>query len=369
MQFKVLSALGSERAEWSRLVAMIEPPRQDIHFLPEYGLIYRDTYGYEPYLAFYGDSERFVVQPFVKRSLNALPFLKERQVTDRYYDIANAYGFGGPLCHVSGGRWAGELLREFDREFAAYCRDQKIASEYANLHPLLRNHEPLVEAGWPVQGPQKEIVYMDLAAGQAGLWKEVRKGHKSSIQKAKKMGVRVERMPPSGASFERLNRLYYRTMDRNQAEDRWIFPEQYFGNCHQFLGDSRVTLLFACVENEIAAGAILIHDFATVYYHFSGSDERYYEYSPNNLLVFEAALWGQSNGYRTFFLGGGVSAAPDDSLLRFKSGFSARRAPLYSYWRIHEAKTYERLCRWKEEYEIRTNGKPLASEYFPLYRR
>jgi hypothetical protein len=44
----------------------------------EYGAIYRATYGCQPLLAVLGDERRFVVQPFVKRPLNDLPFLKDR---------------------------------------------------------------------------------------------------------------------------------------------------------------------------------------------------------------------------------------------------------------------------------------------------
>ena len=97
MPFEILSAEGEDARRWTELINILPPHRRDIHFLPEYGRIYRDTYGFEPLLAVYSDDNGYVIQPFVRRSLSNLPFLADAADALAYSDIANPYGYGGPL--------------------------------------------------------------------------------------------------------------------------------------------------------------------------------------------------------------------------------------------------------------------------------
>lgn len=367
--FSVLSASGEEADRWSSRIQALAQEDRDIHFLPEYGKIYQKTYDYEPHLACYEDGDDFVIQPFVKRPLGGLPFLKGQDGAERYFDIANAYGHGGPLCRCGGPDRAPQLLREYDRSFRVYCEESRVASEFTSLHPLLQHQRVLFDLNLVPATWQKEIVYIDLTASEKEMWGNLRKGHKSSIKKAVRSGVRVEKVEAAPESFDVLNRLYYETMERNGAAGRWYFPEGYFRNCYELLGEERVSLFVAFVGSLPAAACIIMHAFDTVYYHFSGSDERFFDYCVNNLMVYEIALWARQKGYFRFFLGGGVSSSMQDSLFIFKSGFSPKRAPLYTYGRVHHRETYERLCSLKRTFEKATTGSEIESDFFPLYRR
>jgi hypothetical protein len=368
MQFDVLTEQPPGPARWRSLIDRLAQQR-DIHFLPEYGAIYRKTYGYEPFLAVYGDDSRFVVQPFVRRRLNDLPFLRDQGIAQPYHDIASPYGYGGPAYCCASSQDAVELYRRFDTCLVEYCRREGLASEFTSLHPFLDGLRLLAGTGAVNVVRQKEVVYLDLPGSEGERWKATRKGHRSSITRARRLGVRVQKMAPTPAHFEELNRLYYETMERNQAAQRWIFPRDYFRHCFECLGEQRVSLFFAFVGDAVASASILMHDFDTVYYHFSGSDSRYHEYCPNNLLVFEMATWAEASGYRRFHLGGGVSSAPGDSLLVFKSGFSGQRATLHTHHRVLDQATYDHLCELKEQHERAGGERRADSDYFPRYRR
>jgi hypothetical protein len=367
MRFDVLDA-RADAARWSGLVGRLPPERRDIHFLPESGRIYEATYGHVPRLAVLEDGDAFVIQPFVERSLAQLPFLAGRDDARRYRDIANPYGFGGPLASSEGDA-AIALLRRFVERFRAWCADREIASEFTSLHPLLGNERALRQAGTDELVLQKEVVFIDLASGRDGLWQGLRKGHRSSIKKAQRCGVRVEKIAGTAEEIACFDRLYRETMRRNEAAERWFFPDGYFANCLALLGPDRVSFHFARIGEALAAACIVIHAFDTAYYHFSGSDPAFYEACPNNLLVYEAALAAMDAGCRRFHLGGGVSSREDDTLFIFKSGFSSLRAPLHVYSRIHDQECYEQLSAMKRDYERTTLGAELASDYFPLYRR
>jgi len=139
------------------------------------------------------------------------------------------------------------LLAEFTGRLLEHCRNEAYASEFASLHPFLDGWRVLERSGLVAVEQRKEVVYMDLTGDEAGRWKAVRKGHKSSIGRARKSGVRIERVAPTGANFDELNRLYYHTMERNGARARWLFPKDYFANCHAALKEDRVSLFFAYV--------------------------------------------------------------------------------------------------------------------------
>jgi hypothetical protein len=364
--FKVLTAEGADAVEWGGFIARLPVGLRDIHFLPEYGRVYAATYGVEPRLAVFESEYGFVLQPFIIRSLDKLPFLQERKLQG-FRDIANAYGHGGPL--VACGAHAAEqsLLAAFEREYVAYGKAQAFASEFCSLHPLLENADGLSRLGMEL-AQEKEVVVMDLGADETELWRQVRKGHKSSIAKARRENVKIEHVAGNEQNLDAFKALYYATMERVNSAGRWRFPQNYFRNCVEVLGEARTSLHFARIGEELAVATILMHDFGTAYYHFAGSDPRFNGMGANNLLVYEAALWAKRSGYRHFFLGGGVTAGVDDSLFIFKSGFSALRAKLYTYGRVLDEPVYRELCGLKSEHE-NTTGWNGNTAFFPQYRR
>jgi hypothetical protein len=366
--FRVLAATGADAAQWTALIGSLPAQRRDIHFLPEYGRIYAATHGVVPLLASFGSEGGFVIQPFITRRLDDLPFLKLQGSAEKFIDIANAYGYGGPLYHCDSDNAVPALLAEFERSFVAYCNSQSYASEFCSLHPLIDVSNAIRGAGGMAPNAEKEIVYMDLAADEAEIWRRVRKGHKSSITKARRENVKVEQVEAGPANLAAFKSLYHATMLRNHAAERWFHPPNFFESNFEILGDARASLIFASVGGELAAAAMLIHDFDIAYYHFAGSDPRFNASCAGNLLVYESALLAKRKGYGNFHLGGGVTASPEDSLFIFKSGFSDLRATLYTYGRVLHEPTYQALSELKVRHEKETgwNGN---TEYFPLYRR
>ena len=145
-------------------------------------------------------------------------------------------------------------------------------------------------------------------------------------------------------------------MRRHGAADRWYFPGNYFPNCARYLGAERVALFFARAQGAVASAYLLLHDAGIAYYHFGGSDDAYFSLRPNNLLLYDTALWAKGAGDRIYHLGGGVTTRDTDSLLRFKSGFGGTLATLYTYGRIHDSSVYDHLCELKMTHERLTFG-------------
>lgn len=368
MHFKILQPVGGDQSIWTHLISQLKPEERDIHFLPEYAIIFKEAFDYQPFLAFFGDEDHFIIQPFVKRPLNQLPFLKEQGISECFYDITNPYGYGGPLCKCKSIGEGQQLFREYSQHLADYCLQNKIITEFTCLHPLLANHHYVGGTDVVETNYEKDIIYFDLRKSQTEIWKEIRHGHQSSIKKAQKSNVQIRKMDLNVSNFNLFKKLYYQTMNRHHASSKWFYPDDYFWNYYCSLGPERVTLFFALMDDIPVSAHLLIHDFDTVYYHYGASDSNYYSYQPTHLLMYEVMLWAKKQRFLRFHLGGGVTSLADDSLFRYKAGFSKERASLFSYHRIFDTEGYLYLSELKKEYE-KMIGEYNTSDYFPFYRR
>jgi hypothetical protein len=368
MPLEILS-LEKDAPLWQSAVADLPAAQRDIHLLPEYVRIYRDCYGYRPFLARYRGVDGYVMQGFVRRQLDCLPFLSGAPDGGQFSDIANAYGYGGPRCSASEWERSRSLYHSFASEFAAWCEEESIASEFGSLHPLVIKHQRgLIEDFLPVTFV-KEVVVIDLRPDETRIGNGLSKGHRSSIALARRSGVRVEKVEPNAANLKSFCAMYQATMLRRQAAKRWFLPEDFFFATCSLLDEKRTTLLFAFAHDELESGCLLMHDFTTAYYHFAGTYANYARLGVNNLLVWEAAMYAKRAGYQRLHLGGGVTANEDDGVLRFKAGFSDDRAPLYTYFTVRNRAVYDELCARKRAYERQTTGAESQADFLPLYRR
>ena len=339
---------------------------RDIHYTRDYARIYEMTFGQDIYLAIFGDDDNYILMPFVRNDIQQLPFTRNLLSDISLYDIESLYGYGGPLARIRDENLTAKLYDEFLSAFHHYCVETGIIAEYARLHPLLKNHYPLmrVEEGRIVQ--LKQVAYVDLTLDKDTLWHGLRKGHRTSVNKARRLGVQVEQEQVADEALAVFRKLYKETMERKQAGEDWLFPDSYFTNCANCLGDQRISIFSAKVDGVTVASSLIIHAYQTVYYHFAGSSEVYRDYCANNLLLYEVTLWAKAQGYHYFHLGGGYVAG--DSLYFFKSGFSNTTAWLYAYKRVHDEKRYTQLCELKNAWNLAQGIQRSVSSFFPGYR-
>lgn len=208
-----------------------------------------------------------------------------------------------------------------------------------------------------------ETVYIDLRSGDEVVWSSIRKGHRSSIKKAVKSGVKIicdEEVRWLGSFYE----FYLATMRRQRASLAYFFPASFFEHTLRLLG-RHASLFVAKHEEKVMSVAILLQYGDYVHYHFSRSDTCGLPLCANHLLVYEAAWWAQNGGAKNLHLGGGLTA--NDNLFMFKSGFSPRRGRFYTYRRVHDPEAYARLVQMKIERETEDEARSAAG-FFPRYR-
>lgn len=353
---EVLVGLRPEEFQrWERLCQDI--PHADVYFSPQYAQIYERKGDGAAHCFIYRSANGLVLYPFLLRRINDLALFHD---VEECWDIITPYGYGGPLYSATDEQSLPQLVRGFLESFHTYCDGHRIVTEFARLHPLLGNHRMLPESSKVFH---HETIYIDLRQSEQDLWKEIRKGHKSSIKKALRFQVKVVR-DEDGRYTEQFHKLYINTMRRQQASPSYFFPLSFFKDILELLGQ-HASLFVALHDEKVVTAAIFMHYGDYVHYHFSGSDADYLHLCANHLLVYEVAKWAQQQGAQFFHLGGGLQ--PNDSLFMFKSGFSDKRAPFYTYRRIHDSACYEQLGKRKLEVEG-LSGSAVDDGFFPQYR-
>ena len=338
-------------------------PNCDIYFFPQYIKIYELNGEGDGYCFVYYESEdTYILLPFIKRRINELEAFRDLEET--YFDIISPYGYSGPFIVNNKKNNNKKLTEGFLEEFNKFCLNSSIITEFCRLHPLLQNQRLISEKIRTQE--RNETVYIDLTQEMDTIWKEIRKGHKSSIKKARKNEIEII----EDSTFRYLDdfyNLYCLTMDKRDAKSFYYFPKTFFENTIKLL-DGNIKLFIARYNSKIISASLFMHYGDYIHYHFSGSDPEYLYLCSNNLLIYEVALWAKEREFKFFHLGGGVDA-PEDSLFVFKSGFSKNRSTFFTYARVFNKTVYEYLSKKKIEYEKKNKIQNNNIDYFPIYRR
>ena len=159
--------------------------------------------------------------------------------------------------------------------------------------------------------------------------------------------------------YEQFREIYNGTMDEDGAEAYYYFEQPFYDSLREDLPDN-AQVFQAEKDGKVIASSVLLNCNGRMNYHLSGSLREYRTLAPTNLLLYKAALWGCANGFRTFYLGGGVGSG-EDSLFKFKRAFYRGELNRFHIGKkIIDAEKYDQLVRLRTD--IRNEG------YFPKYR-
>ena len=181
-----------------------------------------------------------------------------------------------------------------------------------------------------------------------------RPSDRRQIRRNAENGYEVRRIAgPRASDAERHGFLaaYEETMRRSDADQRYVFTEEYFAQILAF-EDSH---LFLAVEpgGEVAAASIVTRSDAMLHYYLSGTRDRFVADSPMKNVVASIVLFAAERDM-PLNLGGGIR--PGDALEEFKRGFANRSEPFRSSEIVADPAAYERL----------SGGS--AGSFFPAYR-
>ncbi len=303
----MLKVIGLEqREQWDSIVRSFK--NYDAYWLSGYVKAFKIHGDGEPLLFYFEEKGNRGINVVMKRDVAKDCRFAGRIEEGKYFDFSTPYGYGGWLIEGE------ETERLFDT-YQTWCERNSIISEFVRFHPIVRNHEK-VSCFYDVNQLGK-VVHMDLESPEA-IWSNLTGLNRNRVRKAIKNGVKIYngRYPEI---YEEFHKIYNSTMERVGAEDYYYFePEFYTSVLHDLPQNAQV--FFAVKDGTVIAASIMLAANQMMNYHLSGSVREYSNLAATNLLLYEAALWGTANGYKSLYLGGGVGSG-EDSLFKFKRTF------------------------------------------------
>lgn len=352
--------LGTWSPKWIR---QIERTRHDFYHLPTYARLSSHTDGGEAAALLVEEGERALLLPIIKRTIPD---------ADGAWDATSPYGYPGPLVVAPRGSnhdanaFAGDALLHAKEKL----REAGCVSLFARLHPVLGPVPRLPEdepcAAVVMHG---DTVVVDLQKSESTLWSETASGHRNEINRS----IRAGHTPIIDKEFRRADdflRLYQETMDRVGASSYYYFGNDYLTMLRDALG-SKLWLAVVDIGGKTAAAALFIETCGIVEYHLSGSATEFMKERPTKLMLHHMRAWSKARGCTIMHLGGGVGGT-DDSLFRFKAGFSRDRALFQTFRMVVDQQRYDALVDGRrsltgEDGAHRRSGD--LTGFFPAYRK
>ena len=302
--FKVLTLEQAD--QWDNIVCSFK--EYDIYWLSGYVKAFFIHGDGIPLLIYYEDEKTRGVNVVMKRDVaedkRFAGIIQEKQ----YFDFATPYGYGGWLIE-------GEETEALFSKYDFWCRRNCIITEFVRFHPLLKNHKNCEKYYEVVQ--LGEVVHMDLSSATL-IADNMISQNRNKIRKALKSNIKIYngRFPEI---FKTFREIYNQTMDKDHAASYYYFGKEFYKSVLYDLPQN-AQIFYAVKDEVIIAASIILMANGKMNYHLSGSLPDYIKFAPTNLLLYEVALWGNANGYKTLYLGGGVGSE-EDGLLVFKKSF------------------------------------------------
>ncbi len=342
----MLAVYTIEQSEqWDNIVRSFG--NYDTYWLSGYVKAFKIHGDGEPLLFYYEKDDVRGINVVMKRDVAKDVHFSGSLEEGRYFDFATPYGYGGWLIE-------GEDCEDLFEAYESWLNENGIISEFVRFHPMVKNHDACREFYEVIQ--LGEVVHMELDSPES-IWSNITSKNRNVIRKAIKNGVKIYngRFPEI---YETFREIYNGTMDKDDAEAYYYFKPEFYESILDDLPEN-AQVFWAEKDGLVIAASIMLVANGYMDYHLSGSLREYSSLAATNLLLYKAALWGNANGCRTLYLGGGVGSG-EDNLFKFKRAFyKGDLNHFYIGKRIYNQKKYDEL--------VAIRGK-IESGYFPLYR-
>jgi hypothetical protein len=338
--------------EWTAVLG--RAVRHDFHHLPQYHRVAEQHGEGTAHLFVYEEDEHVIALPLLLRPV-------ESNVAGEWQDATSVYGYAGPVS--SHEKMPAAVVERFRHALAAELIRRGVAAVFSRLHPLLAQRELIDGLGEIRETGQ--TISIDLTAPPEEQAARYNKSCRTTLRKLRRMGFvavhdREKRYLPDFVA------IYQETMRRVAAAGSYLFDEAYFSLLTQEL--SGVSELFVVLAaGQVAAATLCTFCNGIVQDHLGGTRGEFLRYSPDRLVVDAERLWAKDAGAEVLHLGGGVGAQ-QDSVFRYKAGFSDRRHTFCTWRWIVQPGAYSKLCADRAAENKAGESRPAATDFFPEYR-
>lgn len=328
----------------------------DYYHLPRYVALDARRMQATPEAFLGSDGKQLVFVPYLRRPC-APP---EDGASETIADVVSPYGYPGLLLNDEGRNtgFAASAIATFKEHMAS----SGVCSAFLRMHPILgADFQQLFPAG--VFSAPSETVAIDLQLDEHAIWDQIRQNHQETLKKCQKAGF-AARFVRLGEVLDEFVAIYNQTMDRVKAKDSYYFTRDYFTELAEM---PDVHCGIAELNGQIAAACLFFECGSIVQAHLGGTHSEFLARSPFHLILHQASLWAKARGQRWLHLGGGLGGN-NDTLLRFKAGFSPLRFSFLTARLITDEAKYRQLVDARARSLNLSAETLLNSDYFPAYR-
>lgn len=294
---------------------------------------------------------KLLVYPVLKREIVGL-----EKVGGPWFDIETLFGNTGPLANTTDPEFLGRCWDAFSE----WCQEQSVISEFVRLHPFKENRRFLSAQHRVFEA--RKIVSVPIAGELSKITLGYADRQRRCLKQALSYGL-VARVQAPSEGLDDFKRLYFATMERVSAPASYLYDSRFFDAlAHSFR--QHLKLISILSGREVIAAGLFFKDDDILNYFLAGNNWSYEKQRPTNLLLHSAVILAQELGCVALDLGGGRTAAPDDSLLKFKLGLSSVLVPSFVATKVHNQEVYQGLCQeWRD-----LHCGVASPAYFQLYR-
>lgn len=316
---------------WNNILESFLPDNRDIYFREEYVRLY-ETKSEKAVCCIIEDGEKVIIFPFLSRTFD--------YQGQTLHDFETAYGYGGPIWNHADEDFKFSALQLMVEEL----KKQNYVAGFVRFHPLLDNYKQF-SIGRVIE--DRKTVAIDLSLEEIDIWmQEIHTKNRNVIKKGEKSGLQFI-IDNEFKYLDDFIRLYDATMDKLDAADFYYFKPTYYKEFVKTLPNSFLGVVLH--EGRVVSSAIFMYEGSYGHYHLSGSDVSALKLSPNNYMLWQAALELKRRGVKRFHLGGGTTSSEDDSLFCFKSRFSKQTCQFCLGKLIFNQPLYEEICTdWEQ---------------------
>lgn len=343
---------------WNETLQKID---HDIYQIPEYISLEARRSSATAEATIISDEDKIFFAPYlISRCDDIVPSETAQEV----FDIKSPYGYPGILLSEAATSAAGFS----DAAMAALkqvLREKSVCSAFLRMHPILNeNFSQIFQLGTFKENG--ETVSVDLRIPESQLWSHTRKGHRSTINKCKRLGMEAKFVPVEDYLAE-FTAIYQETMARvGAAQSYYSFDLAYYQEMLTSLRD-KLHLCIVEYNSHVVCAGLYTEVCGIVQSILGGTRDQFVGLSPSSLETDYVRYWAHRRGNNFLHLGGGLGASKD-ALYTFKAGFSKLRHRFWTMRLIVEHEEYRRLVEQRAASLNLLPEQLLELDFFPAYR-
>ena len=300
---------------------------RDIYYSKQYASLYltgRDT-------LFEFDYQNGVDRFFSLSVKSPIDKIGDIVVSDGYYDLETAYGYGGYYCSTSDPFFLQKALGSYSQR----CLEENIVAEFIRFHPY--NDFPSFGAKClDFLAFDRSTVSINLSIEKDERWSQY-SGTTRNILRKCEQNLSFQETDDIDAFMH----LYQLTMEKNSASFFYYFSREYY---EKLLALENIKLFAVKCDSVLINMSFVLIGKTLAHYHLSANNQTYSKLNGNYFLLNSVCDYVRKYypEIEHFLLGGGRTNFENDSLLAFKSKFSHIRNDFYIAGKVFNQEVYQR---------------------------